>query len=127
MCHGEAAGTLRGSHVSYVYKGAKPLTKVRPDGGVITLRPCGTDAAYKRHLTNDEVACDQCLAAHRIVVRKWDRKRNTRPRRKLAACGTPAAYQRHLRHNEHIDMACRDANSKLARDRRAAAKKRAKA
>lgn len=28
------------------------------------LKPCGTEAAYRRHLRNGEPACDKCRAAH---------------------------------------------------------------
>lgn len=105
--------------MSYVYKGPQPVTKIRADGAVIRLKPCGTDAAYKRHLSNGEIACDQCLTAHRVAIRKWDRKANTRPRRKLSPCGTAAAYRRHQRRKESIDQACREANNKQTRDRRA--------
>lgn len=111
----------------YVYKGAAPLTLVRPDGGVITLRPCGTDAAYKRHLRNGEVACGPCVAAHRVAIRAWDRRTNKRPRRELAPCGTPGAYKRHTRLKEPTDRACRDANAAYKRERRAAIKQGAAA
>lgn len=97
--------------MSYVYKGAAPLTVTRVDGLVIALKPCGTDAAYKRHLKNGEVACEPCLTAHRIKMREWDRAHNTRPSRAAAPCGTPSAYKRHLRNNETIDAPCRAAST----------------
>jgi hypothetical protein len=28
------------------------------------LRPCGTEAAYRRHLRHHELPCDPCLQAH---------------------------------------------------------------
>lgn len=28
------------------------------------LRPCGTEAAYRRHLRRRELACETCLRAH---------------------------------------------------------------
>lgn len=28
------------------------------------VRPCGTEAAYRRHLRHGEAACLSCLAAH---------------------------------------------------------------
>lgn len=30
----------------------------------IELKPCGTNAAYARHIRNHEIACDACLVAH---------------------------------------------------------------
>lgn len=32
--------------------------------GVRELRPCGTEAAYRRHHRNRQVACAACLRAH---------------------------------------------------------------
>ena len=40
--------------------------KYRPQ----TLQPCGTDAAYRRHLYNNEPACPACVEAHSDRVRK---------------------------------------------------------
>lgn len=39
------------------------------------LRPCGTDAAYSRHLFNKEIPCDPCTEAHAAAVK---RRRNAR-------------------------------------------------
>jgi len=36
------------------------VTAWRPD----LLKPCGTTAAYRRHLRNDEPACPACLQAN---------------------------------------------------------------
>jgi hypothetical protein len=33
------------------------------------LRPCGTPAAYKRHLRHREPPCDDCTAANRLSSR----------------------------------------------------------
>jgi hypothetical protein len=33
------------------------------------LKPCGTRAAYQRHIANREVPCDACVAANRIDAR----------------------------------------------------------
>lgn len=38
------------------------------------VKPCGTDAAYKRHLVKGEVACQPCLDAHAAKYREWYRK-----------------------------------------------------
>lgn len=40
------------------------------------LKPCGTPAAYRRHLRNDEDPCDACRAAVRLQKREG--KSNTR-------------------------------------------------
>lgn len=34
----------------------------------VELQPCGTDAAYRRHLFHNEKPCADCRAAH---VRRW--------------------------------------------------------
>ena len=41
------------------------------DSGPRQLRPCGTDAAYQRHLRNDEEPCDECRRAHTAAFREW--------------------------------------------------------
>lgn len=104
----------------YVYKAPERMTVTRADGHVIKLQPCGTEAAYQRHIKNDELACEPCLAAHRVKTRAWDRANNTRPARVVAPCGTPAAYKRHLRNNEHVDKRCRAANTAYHASLRAA-------
>lgn len=71
-----------------------------------TLQPCGTNAAYHRHLSHDEVPCEPCLDAHRADAR---RRFGHRPV-KLKPCGTPAAYRRHLRRGERACAACRRAH-----------------
>ncbi|ROR91734.1 WhiB family transcriptional regulator [Nocardioides aurantiacus] len=34
------------------------------------LAPCGTESAYQRHRYNREDACEDCLQAHRDIVRQ---------------------------------------------------------
>lgn len=46
------------------------------------LKPCGTSAAYRRHLRNDEPACELCLAA--VAAQKMDRLDGDREARKLS-------------------------------------------
>lgn len=36
-----------------------------------TLSPCGTRAAYARHLRHKEVACEPCRKAHHDVLKAW--------------------------------------------------------
>jgi hypothetical protein len=54
---------------NYRYQGTRPRRTRGP------VKPCGTDAAYKRHLKNREVPCTPCTAAHTTAVREWDQKR----------------------------------------------------
>lgn len=42
------------------------------------LRPCGTEAAYRRHRRYHEMPCEPCYLAHAAYVR------NTRPSRAKA-------------------------------------------
>jgi len=59
--------------------------------------PCGTLAAYQRHLINGGKPCAVC----RTVLHP----------RVLQPCGTLAAYKRHLMHGEKPCSACRAANT----------------
>lgn len=43
---------------------ARPETE-RPTGG---MYPCGTEAAYKRHLRRNESTCAPCREAHRVYI-----------------------------------------------------------
>ena len=38
------------------------------------LKPCGTDAAYARHLRHRQLPCDACTAAHREHVAAYRRE-----------------------------------------------------
>jgi hypothetical protein len=58
------------------------------------LRPCGTEAARRRHAANNQT-CETC----------GPRK----PRPEPQPCGTPAAFQRHRRHGEQPCEPCRAA------------------
>lgn len=70
------------------------------------LKPCGTRAAYYRHLLHGETPCLPCTDANAAYVRAlYDRK--ARP--PLQPCGTPAAYNRHKGAGEEACEACRDA------------------
>jgi hypothetical protein len=53
---------------------AAPAT---PDGGARELAPCGTEAAYRRHLRHDETPDRACVAAER-------RRRTERTARRIA-------------------------------------------
>lgn len=74
-------------------------------------QPCGTRAAYRRHLRRDEKPCEPCIEANREASGKERKPRSAYSKpQTLAPCGTRSAYQRHLRRKEPIDEACRNAN-----------------
>ena len=50
---------------------------------VSQLKPCGTAAAYRRHLRNGEEACDECKAA--VAKDKMDKLDGDRESRKVSA------------------------------------------
>lgn len=57
---------------------ARTVRRMLNDDGVrkgYPLKPCGTEAAYQRHLRNKEIACDDCLAAHRAKIQSDKRKK----------------------------------------------------
>lgn len=72
-------------------------------------QPCGTVAAYQRHLRSGEEPCARCREARAAYVRE----RYVPSGRQLDPCGTPGAYQRHLRHGEETCRPCRDAFAAL--------------
>ena len=72
------------------------------------LQPCGTLAAYRRHVRAEEIPCTPCLEAKREANRRYEASRSPRPSRPraLKPCGTRAAYARHLRNGEKACDAC---------------------
>ena len=68
-------------------------------------KPCGTDAAYVRHLKHNETPCDDCKAAHA----EWARARREPKPRVLKPCGTVAAYARHRKNGEEPCQPCKEA------------------
>lgn len=82
------------------------------------LKPCGTAAAYQRHLYHGEPPCQACRKAASAYHREWSReRRSTRPPRRLKPCGTAAAYHRHRRRGEEPCHACRKAVAAYQRRR----------
>ena len=77
------------------------------------LKPCGTRAAYQRHMRAGEEPCDPCRDAMRAANRQFEESRppRKRNRRELKPCGTRAAYARHRRNGETPCDACRAAES----------------
>lgn len=59
-------------------------------------KPCGTEAAYRRHLRHDEAPCEPCKrAAADARHRRWERKQRPEEERpkQYAAFGTMAAIR----------------------------------
>lgn len=83
-----------------------------------TLKPCGTAAAYRRHIrlrkklleagdiegARAAEPCAPCLAAHAADVARY--QQSPAQPRELRPCGTEAAYQRHIANGEIPDEAC---------------------
>lgn len=57
------------------------------------LQPCGTEAAYRRHLRKEERPCEECLAAN-AQEKAWrtDAKRGTAAQAAQAARPEPAPF-----------------------------------
>lgn len=73
------------------------------------LKPCGTVAAYQRHVRLREPIDDACRDAMRTYQRV--RRTGTTEPREVQPCGTNAAYARHLSHGEKACDACLKAHS----------------
>lgn len=73
------------------------------------LKPCGTHAAYRRHIAHGEDPCEACLEAEREYKRNRRAEKGSKPRGELRPCGTTAAYERHVYHGEVPCDACLDA------------------
>lgn len=70
-----------------------------------TLQPCGTYAAYRRHLRHQEPPDDACRAAGTAGRAKY--KRPPHPRQPgEARCGTLAGWSRHQNRGETPCPAC---------------------
>jgi hypothetical protein len=74
------------------------------------VKPCGTEAAAKRHTRNKEPLCELCEAGRL--------ERNANLKRPVPPCGTAAAYQRHRRRKETACEPCRQANVEYRRKQR---------
>lgn len=68
--------------------------------------PCGTTAAYDRHIRDDEPIDDACRAAQTEYRRKL---RNRQER--ATGCGTRSGYRVHRNNGEPACDACRKANA----------------
>ncbi len=65
------------------------------------LAPCGTQAAYQRHIRNGEVPCEPCAAAERHRTRL-----RYQPKRKTGSARTDALFRELL---DLISAECRKA------------------
>lgn len=83
-------------------------------------KPCGTRAAYYRHLRHGEVPCDDCTRANREDKRKPSTP--TPSRRKPIKHGTRAGYRQHRYRGETPCQKCLTAESAGTRAYRARVK-----
>jgi hypothetical protein len=96
------------------------------------LKPCGTHAAYCRHIQRGEQPCAPCKAAHaayeaavraanperhRRAVLAYQKRRKTGEVAHVDPCGTPNAYHRHRRRRRREEPcpACQAAWSEYCR------------
>lgn len=84
------------------------------------LKPCGTPAAYDRHLEHGETPCDDCRTAN--TRRKRDRCKPTPELRKPIAHGTPKGYKQHRYRGEQACDACIAASRDYQRTKAATTK-----
>ena len=81
------------------FRDRKRRGEVSPPPPLPSPKPCGTVAAYKRHLKRGEVICLPC----KIAVREYSRNRYAEGRTILQTpldesnCGTTAGYQAHIK------------------------------
>lgn len=63
---------LSSAELSALADAALALARIaEEDSAPRQLRPCGTQAAYDRHLRNDEEPCGLCKRAHADAIREW--------------------------------------------------------
>lgn len=82
------------------------------------LQPCGTQAAYRRHLRHREVSCVECCAAQAESQRKRRGEPTVRGRYRVQGCGTNAGYHQHRRRKEEPCRPCLDAMGAYLKQRR---------
>lgn len=78
------------------------------------LQPCGTVAAFQRHVRRREIPCESC--------RQAKNESQHRHRQELEPCGTYGAWRRHIRRREQPCRACRDERNRIQRQRRSEGK-----
>lgn len=72
------------------------------------LKPCGTPAAYRRHIKRGEEPCEPCRAAN-TQRKKAGAVTGRTGRRKPIAHGTRAGYRQHRYRGEEACPACMEA------------------
>lgn len=80
------------------------------------LKPCGTPAAYRRHIRHGEEACAACLKAHSVDVLAFQRRGPAAPR-ELMPCGSDGGYHRHKRRKEPACVPCLKAHVRYEAER----------
>lgn len=110
--------------MAYVYRGKHRIadeptpTEQQVSRNHPTLKPCGTDAAYKRHIRRRETACDPCKDAHAAQLAKDRGGNHTGKRRRTTPeCGTYSGAVQHRKKGEPVDFACRRAESEYNKAR----------
>jgi hypothetical protein len=61
--------------IAVLYPDAMPAREVLSRTRVATLQPCGTPAAYARHIKRGEEPCDPCREANNAYARHYRRRR----------------------------------------------------
>lgn len=84
------------------YQADPPPAPKRP------LKPCGTNAAYNRHIARNEDPCEPCKAAHREHTAEI--RKQPRPR-KAAQHGTPSGAVAHYRNKTALCEPCKKARN----------------
>lgn len=72
------------------------------------MQPCGTRAAYQRHLRRGEEPCEECRQAKRDYDNARNRRLGMKPQ-KIAECGTDSGYKAHHERDEEPCEECRAA------------------
>jgi len=89
------------------------------------LKPCGTNAAYARHVEAGEQPCEACKEAHAAYNRARYRVMSGPayyPAARRTGCGSPNGYQRHRRRREDVCPECQAARAEYQRAWRAGRK-----
>jgi hypothetical protein len=98
-------------------KVAKPRAKrVRPPRTPAaprqaTLKPCGTVAAYRRHLAHNEKPCAACKSARAENDCGRDRGYRTNTVKTREQCGTDLGPAEHARRKERLCVQCRSSRT----------------
>lgn len=78
------------------------------------LKPCGTNAAYVRHVKHGEPTCQPCRDAHAAYIRGDYQLAAVTPH-EAAECGSTGGYGRHRWRGE---VPCKDCCAAVAKQHR---------